>query len=107
MELSSIHDDLKIEGEYILTDFSKGMEALINEINDVVPNVIISRFAYPTQEQLMFENRKMINADIWFALPEHKLVHTGKRSRYAKLLMLFYKKTFKKKLSQYNNEKAE
>lgn len=106
-ELSLIRDDLRLEGEYILTDYSKGTETLINEINDLVPSVIISRFPYPVQEQLMYENRKMINADIWLALPEHKLVHTGKRSRYAKILMLFYKKTFKKKLSQYNNEKAE
>ncbi len=106
-ELLAIRDDLLIVGQRIQPELAKGIEALANDINDVVPNVIISRFPYPIQEQMMYENRKMLNADIWIALPEHKLVHTGKRSRYAKILMLFYKKMFKKKLSQYNNEKAE
>ena len=106
-ELLAIRDDLLIVGQRIQPELAKGIEALANDINDVVPNVSISRFPYPIQEQMMYENRKMLNADIWIALPEHKLVHTGKRSRYAKILMLFYKKMFKKKLSQYNNEKAE
>lgn len=106
-DLFMLQGRLIIIGEYILNEFSGGVDSLVNEINDIVPNVIISRFSYPIQEQLMFENKKMINAGIWLGLPEHRMVQTRKGLRMSKLLSIFYKKVFKHRVSQYNDKKAE
>ncbi|MEG1876084.1 MAG: WecB/TagA/CpsF family glycosyltransferase [Lachnospiraceae bacterium] len=106
-DLYAQQDGLCVVGEYILDESAGSVDSLINEINDVVPNVILSRFPYPLNEQLMYENKQMMNADIWVALPAHPLISTHRGLRRSKLLNAFYKKLFDRKISQYHDQKAE
>lgn len=106
-ELEEMQVGLRIVGSYIQDELPGGSSALVNEINDIVPDVIISRFPYPVQEQLMFENKKMVNANLWLALPEHRIVNNHKGIRSLRLPSIFYKKAFKRRVSQYNDDKAE
>lgn len=106
-KVQEVHSNLVIVGQYVLEDDTNGMDSFINEINDVVPNVIISSMPHPLQEQLMYENRMKMNANVWLALPEHSVIQTRKGIRTSRLLTLFYKKMFKRRVSKYNNEKSE
>lgn len=106
-KIQEVHSNLIIVGQYVLEDVTTGMDFFINEINDVVPNVIISSMPHPLQEQLMYENRMKMNANVWLALPEHSVIQTRKGIRTSRLLTLFYKKMFKRRVSRYNNEKSE
>ncbi len=106
-KIHEVHSNLVIVGQYVLGDVTTGMDLFINEINDVVPHVIISSMPHPLQEQLMYENRMKMNANVWLALPEHSIIQTRKGMRTSRLLTLFYKKMFKRRVSKYNNEKSE
>lgn len=43
-------------------------DAVINEINSVIPDVIISRVSSPAQELLVMNGKMMVNAKLWIAL---------------------------------------
>ncbi|MDD3204266.1 MAG: WecB/TagA/CpsF family glycosyltransferase [Lachnospiraceae bacterium] len=105
--LHEMQSNLLIIGQYVLEDVSTGIDSFINEINDIVPTVIVSKFPYPLQEQLMYENKKKINANVWLALPEHSTIQTKKGIQSFKLLEWFYRKLFKRRVSKYNNDKTE
>ena len=98
---------MNIVGQYILEDINTGTDSFINEINDIVPNVIISRFPYPLQEQLMYENKMKINANVWIALPEHSVIQTRKGMRSSKVLEWFYRKLFYRRVSKYAQREQE
>lgn len=102
--LLELQPGIHIVGQYILEDSLTGTDAFINEINDVVPTVIISRFPYPLQEQLMYDNKKKINANVWLALPEHSVVQTRKGIQTSKLLEWFYRKIFYRRVSKYERD---
>jgi len=98
---------LDIVGQYVLEEISTGTDSFINEINDIVPTVIIARFPYPQQEQLMFENKMKINANVWIALPEHSVIQTRKGMKYSKVLEWFYRKLFYRRVSKYAQKEQE
>ncbi len=106
-KIEEIHSNMIIVGQYILEDVSTGMDSFVNEINDIVPNVIISSMPHPQQEQLMYENRMKMNANIWLALPEHSIVEAKKGIQASKILTLFYKKVFKIRVSKYIDKKTQ
>ncbi len=102
-----VQPNLNVVGQYVLEDVAAEIDSFINEINDIVPNVIVSSMSHPLQEQLMYENKMKMNANVWLALPEHSVIQTRKGMRTSRLLTLFYKKMFKRRVSKYNNEKSE
>lgn len=106
-EILEVQPNLHIVGQYILEDIATGVDLFINEINDIVPSVIISRIPHPLQEQLVYENKMKMNANVWLALSEHSIIHTKKGMRTSRLTTIFYKNIFKRRVSKYNNEKSE
>ena len=104
--LSYYSNDLIVVGCFYVDDYEEaGMYGkLVNEINDVVPNVIISRLPYPMQERIMFDNKKFVNGDIWLALLDHANLHTHKRNIFLMMSQWIYRKIFRNKV---NKEKCE
>lgn len=98
---------LNIVGQYALEDIAAGTDSFINEINDIVPAVIVSRFPYPLQEQLMYENKMKINANVWIALPEHSVIQTKRGLRSSMILEWFYRKLFYRRVSKYAQKEQE
>lgn len=93
--------DLLITGRYAADRETVSVDNLINDINDIVPNIIISKLSSPWQEQLMSENRQFVNADIWLGLLEHSNLHNKKSSPFAKISQYLYRNLFRRKINQY------
>ncbi|MDD2970622.1 MAG: WecB/TagA/CpsF family glycosyltransferase [Lachnospiraceae bacterium] len=102
-----IQQGLNIVGQYVLEDMNAGIDSFINEVNDVVPTVIVSKFPYPLQEQLIFENKMKVNADVWLALPEHSVTQAKKGMRSSKLVEWFYRKLFYRRVSKYAQKEQD
>lgn len=106
-ELLEYQENIQIVGSYILDELSGGQDSLINEINDIVPTVIISCMPYPYQEQLMYENKKRINAEVWIALPGNRKSKKRKKFGTGKISLYFDKRIFRKRVSKYQNERPD
>lgn len=76
---------------------------LVNEINSVAPQVILSVLPFAMQNAFVNENKMLMNASVFLGLPEYG-VSGDKPGGFAKFTKYFYKKILKRKLMKYNNE---
>lgn len=106
-EIENTQSNIKIVGSYAIEDISNGVDILINDINCVVPNVIISSMPNAMQEQLIFENKLRINANVWLALLEKKVGNRKKRIGIYSLSEIFYKRIFNKRVSHYKKKRSK
>lgn len=104
--LLELHGSVSIIGKYIWQE-EDGAEELVNELNDVLPDVIISQLPHAVQEKLICENRRMINASVWVALLYERAVKKRRVTFGPALDWLFYKRLFQRKVDHYESEKAE
>lgn len=102
-KLLIIQGNLNIRG---LNTFEAGDGNLINGINDVAPDVIISMMPCEKQLEFVHENRKMINGKIWLGLQEGEL---GKPRHFtlSRIFQKYYNKVLRSRVNKYNQEKAD
>lgn len=106
--LKELHGSVQIAGRYIWNEETSDAADLVNELNDVSPDVIISKLPNALQQQLICENRRMINANVWIALLYERTINKKKKVTFgSKLDWMFYKRLFKRKVNKYEIEKAE
>lgn len=106
--LKELHPSVSVIGKYIWEEGSSTAEDLVNELNDVSPDVIISKLPSALQLQLIYENRRMINASVWVALLYERVINKKKKVSFgSKLDWMFYKRLFKRRVNKYEIEKAE
>lgn len=105
-ELLEMQNNLQVVGCAVLSP-EDNVDNFINEVNDLVPNVIFSRISSPRQEQLIYENKKKINAGIWVALLEGNVVHNRRQKARKQLIRYVYKKLFHKKVADYRSREEE
>jgi len=74
----SVDNKLTFFGSFALDGPEKSNDAIINEINSVVPDVIISVIPSPKQELLMAESRNMVNSSYWVSLQPEMLENLKK-----------------------------
>lgn len=85
-----------------------GTDAVINEINDKAPDVILSFMTYPRQEAFVFKNKNRINADLWIGLQRENLLSYKENKGRRALTRGLSKKIFWRKVQRYEvQEKAE
>lgn len=106
-ELLEYQPNLQIVGTSVIENQEIMEDALINEINDIVPGVIISCIPFPYQEEFMSRNKKRINAEVWLGLMEHRKSRKKARIANGKITMYFYKRLFRKRVSKYQSDKPE
>ena len=105
--LKELHSSVQIIGRYIWEKEQSAAD-LVNELNDASPDVIISKLPNVVQQELICENRRMINANVWIALLYERVVNKKKKVTFgSKLDWMFYKRLFKRKVNKYEIEKAE
>ena len=106
--LTGIHGSIQIIGKYIWEEGVSKAEDLVNELNDASPGVIISKLPNETQQRLICENRRMINANIWVALLYERVINKKKKVTFGpKIGWILYKRLFKRKVNKYEIQKAE
>ncbi|HKM03419.1 MAG TPA: WecB/TagA/CpsF family glycosyltransferase [Lachnospiraceae bacterium] len=103
-EIREYQENIRIVGSYILDELSGRQDSLINEINDIVPTVIISCMPYPYQEQLMYENKIRINSEVWIALPGNRKGKKKKKFGSGKISLYFDKRMFGNRINKYKDE---
>ena len=106
--LTELHGSVQIIGRYIWDEGQSKDEDLVNELNDISPDVIISKLPNVLQQRLICENRRMINAQVWVALLYERVINKKKKVTFgSRLDWMFYKRLFMRKVNKYEIEKAE
>lgn len=103
-DLARLQTALQIVGKYVFSPDEGTEDALINEINDKAPKVIVALSAYPVQESFIFQNKSRLNADIWLGLQKDSLVLGMEEKRIGVLLRKLQHKIFQRKVSRYENQ---
>lgn len=66
-------EKLTFFGSYAYNELPGESDGIINEINGVLPDVIISMLESPLQERLVQEQKRKVNASLWVCLQEGNL----------------------------------
>lgn len=59
---------LIVAGEYALAQCVGNLEAVINDMNAMTPDVIVSVIPTPAQEHFFWEHKEKMNANIWYGI---------------------------------------
>ena len=101
--LHNAFESVRVVGCEGVDGYEGQTEQLMNVLNDAAPTVIFSGITWPKDLELMISCRRFLNAMIWYALPEKEPVHAEKRS----FLKTIQRMIFRKKVTEYNNGKAD
>lgn len=97
--------DLFIVGTYASERAGMEPELIVNEINAVLPDVVLSAMEQPGQELFIYEQRRKMGAKVWFGLGPMEA--RGKGGQESWLARLIGKTVFNRKVQQYNNMQEE
>lgn len=64
---------LVFAGEYALEDCGGDYEAVINDMNAMSPNVVVSMLPTPLQEHFLTEHREKMHTNIWYGMGQLKI----------------------------------
>ena len=101
--ISDRYPKCEIVGMEALDECTGATDAVVNEMNAVAPDVILSIIPSPQQEHFLMENREKISAELWYGIGKIEL---GKaRSRLAlKIRKLVRIHKLEKQLIRHNDE---
>lgn len=105
--LKSYQQNLRIVGRFSLDALEKDEDWLINEMNEQMPDVVISNIDSPQRESFFENNHMKMNARIWLMLKDKVVRATNKKKVLWKISDLFSKKLFRKKVEQYQNQEEK
>lgn len=100
------HVGLNIAGKYAIQGYDQDCDSIVNEINSVAPDVILSILDSPFQEKFVSENRSKISANVWIGLGDYLQVSDLKLTTNW-LAKLIEKKILISKVKKYDNENGE
>ena len=104
--ISDRYPKCDIVGMEALDECSGATDAVINEINALEPDVVLSIIPSPQQEHFLMENREKISAELWYGLGKIEL--GKKRSRLAlKIHKLIRTHKLEKQLIRHSDEQEE
>lgn len=81
-------EGLLITGQAVLPERGTGEEKVINEINGVEPDCIISILPYPVRESFISDSRALLNARIWVGMDGFLLKEGRKTSEKLRQFLL-------------------
>lgn len=81
-------------GRAVLSEGSASKDSIINEINSVEPDCILSILPYPTQECFISDAKALLNARVWMGLGLSLLEESRRKKPVRKLRRFFLKRIF-------------
>ena len=106
--LDEKYPDIVVAGrDCLLTGESDQVDRVINEINAISPQAVLSCSRTFELEKFVKKNRKMINSRVWFSLGNCQEIWKGPGLKPAWLGKKKKKNIFKKMVSSYKEEKKE
>lgn len=105
-QLLLIEGRLTFFGSFAYDDLAGTDDAIINEINSVVPDVILSQISNASQEVLMSKSKLMANATLWLALqPSSLATPIVKKQRFPNQMLSFIDRViFKRAVNQFEDK---
>lgn len=94
-------------GHAILPEDGGRKDSVINEINGVEPDCIISVLPYPEQENFISEAKALLNARVWIGCSLFLLQEDHKKKTAGKLKKFFLKRAFIHLVDQQKNRQGE
>lgn len=102
------YPDIVVVGkDCLLNGESDQVDRVINEINAVSPQAVLSCSRTFDLEKFVRKNRKMINSRVWFSLGNCQEIWKGPGLKPVWLEKIMEKNIFKKMVSSYKEEKKE
>lgn len=82
-------------------------DVIVNEINSVVPDVVLAALTTPFQEEFVIRNKQKINAKVWIGLGKNQkgMSDTGIKTSW--LSKLIEKNIFKRRVTKYRDQEKE
>ncbi len=105
--LTNYRSDLHIVSKISMDTLEGSTERMLNHVNDVVPDVIISKMEPLRQLSLMEDSRRMMNCKLWIGLPENMMILQDKESLFTKVWNKLFHRFFKKEVIRYETLKKD
>lgn len=96
----------EIVGMEALDECSGATDAVVNEINALAPDVILSIIPSPQQEHFLMENREKMSAELWYGLGKIELGKPGSPLAL-KIRKLVRTHKLEKQLIRHSDEQEE
>lgn len=103
-ELKDFQRGIVISGVQVIRESTEKVEEVVNDINDIAPDVIISRMAWGRQEQWMVDAKPYINAEVWLGISKDMKLGKRRESFQKKAMNRIYRKMFHDRMNRYNGE---
>lgn len=105
--LFNYRDDLNIVSKISMDALKDSTEEMLNQINDVVPDVIISQMEETRQVVLMEESRSRMNCKLWIGLPQKTIILKEEETVRRKIFNKLFHSFFKKEVRRYETHKKD
>lgn len=105
--LTNYRSDLNIVSKIAMDSLENSTERMLNHVNDIVPDVIISKMESLGQLSLMEDSRAMMNCKLWIGLPENMVILQDKESIFAKVWNKLFHRFFRKEVKRYETQKKD
>ena len=105
--LTNYRSDLKIVSKISMDSLEYSTERMLNLVNDVVPDVVISKMEPLKQASLMEESRAMMNSRLWIGIPENVVILKENEPFITKVWNKLFHRSFEKEVKRYETLKKE
>lgn len=102
--VDSYQENIRIAGRFSLEQLQADEDFVVNDINMMEPDVIISLLSSSRRIEFFNANHMKLNARIWLMLKDDMNLSTKKRSLFVVLYNNLTKHTFKRRVNKYNND---
>lgn len=101
-ELCAINEELKFCGGSVAEALNEDMDSIVNDINSVIPDVVVIRLPAGQGEKFMAGNAMKINSRLLVSLGDTELKGLG-NSNYGGIRGFIIRRLFKREATKYQN----
>lgn len=102
--LADRYEGMSIVGEYATEECVGNLDAVINELNSLAPDIIISILPVPQQESFLMENKDKMNARIWYGMGEEYVKYIAGSNIFSMIINVIHKKSLQSKNNKYKKK---
>lgn len=103
-EIEELYPKCVIDGMEALENCQGAVDAVVNEINALAPDVILSVLPSPAQEQFLVENQDKLSAGLWYGIGDRN--HRRKKGRFVNAIRNTIRtRRLEKSLDRYQQNK--
>jgi len=105
--LEGKYNGINIVGAYAVENSNEDGDTIVNEVNSISPDIIVSVIGTTFQEKFIYNNKQKLNAKVWLGLGHHERARNSIGLKPSWLSKLVDKTLFKRMVSKYNSEIGE